>query len=457
MAMIAMGSALGTGLFLGSGAAIAAAGPAVIISFAVGSAIAIVIAFAMGEMASRHPVRGGFGTLASHFLSPFWGYLARWLYWIVTVGVTAAELVACAQYLRYWLPALPLWAGIVGFAALVFTVNVASVGSFGVIEFFLSSLKVIAVIVFIVVGVLLIVVGLPSAPATGVENWWADGGFAPQGITGVWLALALVMFSFGGIELLSISAAEAKDPARSIKTAARSTVIRLSFFYVAAIAIVVALVPWQVAAGSGGDVEHSPFVVAFSEAGVPAAATVTNAVVLVAALSAANANVYAGSRSLHSLASEGFAPRVFSATTRHGVPLLAIIASCVGVAGAVILAVSGVGGVFELLMAVVVFSVVLVWVLILVTYLRYHRVRDGQELLRVPGGPVTVVAGLVGLALVMSTVTVMEHMRVAAAVGVPFVAAVSVAYALVVRQRVSPESIEAAFVEADRARGIGGE
>ncbi len=454
MAMIAMGSALGTGLFLGSGAAMSLAGPAVIVSFAVGSAIAMVIAFAMGEMASRYPVRGGFGTLASRFLSPFWGYLVRWLYWIVTVGVTAAELVACTQYIRYWVPELPLWLGIVGFAALVFTVNVASVGSFGVIEFFLSSLKVIAITVFIALGIVLVTVGLPSASPTGVGNWVADGGFAPHGVSGVWLALAFVMFSFGGIELLSISAAEAKNPARSIKTAARSTVIRLSFFYVAAIAVVLALVPWRVAAGSGEDVEHSPFVMAFGSAGIPGAAAVTNAVVLVAALSAANANVYAGSRSLHSLASEGFAPRLFAATTRRGVPLAAIIGSCVGIASAVVLAVSGVGGVFELLMAVVSFSLILVWVLILVTYLRYHRVRDGGELLRVPGGRVTAVAGLVGLALVFATVTVMPHMQVAALVGVPFVLAVSVAYALVVRYRVDSASIDASFAEAESARGV---
>lgn len=456
MAMIAMGSALGTGLFLGSGAAISLAGPAVIISFAIGSAIAMVIAFAMGEMASRYPVRGGFGTLASRFLSPYWGYLVRWLYWIVTVGVTAAELVACAQYLRYWLPDLPLWVGIAAFAALVLTVNIVSVGSFGVIEFFLSSLKVIAVTVFIVVGALLVLVGLPQAPAVGLANWWAGGSFAPEGAQGVWLSLAFVMFSFGGIELLSISAAEAKDPARSIKTAARSTVIRLSFFYVAAIAIVVALVPWEMAAGAGEDVEHSPFVLAFGRAGIPGAATVTNAVVLIAALSAANANVYAGSRSLHSLASEGFAPRIFASTTGRGVPLLATIASSLGIAGAVILAVSGVGGVFELLMAVVTFSLVLVWLLILVTYVRYHRTRDGQELLRVPGGVVTAIAGIAGLAVVVSTIVEIDRMQIAAAVGIPFVALVSLGYALVVRPRVDRGSIDASFAEAERARGSAG-
>ena len=165
MAMIAMGSALGTGLFLGSGEAIGIAGPAVIVSFAIGALIAATVALAMGEMASRHPVRGGFGTLAAHYLSPFWGYLSRWLYWIVTIAVTGAELVACAAYLSYWFPAVPIWAGILLFAALIIGINLASVGSFGVIEFALSSIKVVAVLVFILIGAFLVIFGLPSAPS----------------------------------------------------------------------------------------------------------------------------------------------------------------------------------------------------------------------------------------------------------------------------------------------------
>ena len=199
MAMIAMGSALGTGLFLGSGEAIGIAGPAVIISFALGAAIAATIALAMGEMASRHPVRGGFGTLAARFLSPFWGYLSRWLYWIVTVCVTGAELVACAAYLAYWLPGVPIWAGILLFAAVIIAINLASVGSFGIVEFFLSSIKVIAVFVFILIGAVLVFVGLPDAPAPGLSQLTADGGFAPMGWAPVWVALSVVMFSFGGI------------------------------------------------------------------------------------------------------------------------------------------------------------------------------------------------------------------------------------------------------------------
>ncbi|WP_114853899.1 amino acid permease [Brachybacterium sp. YJGR34] len=452
MAMIAMGSALGTGLFLGSGEAIGIAGPAVIVSFALGAMIAATIALAMGEMASRHPVRGGFGTLAARYLSPYWGYLSRWLYWIVTVCVTGAELVACAAYLAYWFPAVPLWAGILLFAVVIAAINVTSVRSFGVIEFFLSSIKVIAVFVFILVGALLVIFGLPGQPAAGFGEMVADGGFAPMGWAAVWVALSVVMFSFGGIELLSITAAEAKDPARSIRTAARTTIVRLSFFYVLSIGVVLCLVPWREAASTGEDVATSPFVMVFDRVGIPGAAHITNLLVLIAALSAANANLYAGSRILHSLASDGLAPRIAAYTTARKVPVAGIALSSVGLLGAAILAFSGVGGVFGYMMSLVVFSVILVWVLILVTYIAFRRRGDTGATFRMPGGSVTAGVGLIGLLSVLATVTVSSSMQIAAMVGVPAVLLATLLYVVVLRHRIDPRHIEEAFEEAEEMR-----
>ncbi|MGP5640505.1 Phenylalanine-specific permease [Corynebacterium xerosis] len=452
MAMIAMGSALGTGLFLGSGEAIGIAGPAVIISFALGSLIAASVALAMGEMASRHPVRGGFGTLAARYLSPFWGYLTRWLYWIVTVCVTGAELVACAAYLAYWVPAIPIWAGILLFAAVIIAINMASVGSFGVVEFFLSSIKVIAVVVFILIGAILVLFGMPGQPAAGFVELTAEGGFTPMGWSGVWVALSVVMFSFGGIELLSITAAEAKDPARSIRTAARTTVVRLAFFYVLCIGIVVCLVPWQQAAGTGEDVATSPFVMVFDRIGIPGAAHVTNLLVLIAALSAANANLYAGSRMLHSLASDGLAPRIAAITTRRKVPIVGIACSSLGILGAGVLAFSEVGGVFGYMMSLVVFAVILVWALILVTYLRFRSLKVEGATFRMPGGMVSAVLGLIGLAAVLATVAVRPSMQIAAMVGVPAVLVAIILYVAVARRRIDPADIEEAFEEAESMR-----
>lgn len=456
MAMIAMGSALGTGLFLGSGAAIGVAGPAVIICFALGSFIAGCIALSMGEMASRHPVRGGFGTLAARFLSPYWGYLARWLYWIVTVAVTGTELVACATYLRYWAPGVPLWAGVLLFALVILGINLGSVGSFGTVEFVLSSIKVIAVVVFILVGLFLVLVGLPSAPAPGLANLTADGGFAPNGWGAVWIAMSIVMFSFGGVELLSVTAAEAKDPATSIRTAARTTVIRLAFFYVLAVGVVVALVPWREASGTGEDVTASPFVLVFDRIGVPGAASITNVVVLIAALSAANANLYAGSRMLQSLAVDRLAPRSLARLSRRQVPVRGILVSSLGIVLAAVLAFTGVAGVFGYMMSLVVFSVLLVWALILVTYLVYWRRRDGQETFRSPGGPVTATLGLIGVVGVFATVAVVPDMQLAALVGVPAVALATVLYLLVVRRNLDAAGIDEAFAEADRIRTVSG-
>lgn len=260
MTMIVMGSALGTGLFLGSGRAIAMAGPAVILAYAIGSALASVIGAATGEMAVRYPVRGGFGAIATRYLGPYAGFLTRLAYWTATVVITGVELVSVATYLNYWWPQLPLWAGIAVFGVAIIILNITSVKSFGALEFFLSSIKVISVIAFILVGLCLVFFGLPSHAAVGTANLVNDGGFMPHGFGAVWLSLAVVMFSFGGIEMISISAAEAKDPARSVRSSAKAMMIRLATFYVLALFIVVSIIPWRSAGELGEKVETSPFV-----------------------------------------------------------------------------------------------------------------------------------------------------------------------------------------------------
>jgi L-asparagine transporter-like permease len=424
----------------------------VIIAFALGSLIAASIALAMGEMASRHPVSGGFGTLAARYLSPFWGYLSRWMYWIVTVGVTGTELVACASYLSYWFPAIPMGVGIVVFAAVILLVNVTTVGSFGIVEFFLSSIKVFAIFAFILVGIVLVFFGLPDTPAAGVSLLTADGGFLPTGWNGVWLALSVVMFSFGGIELLSITAAEAKDPARSIRSAARTTMVRLALFYVACITIVVCLVPWRQASSTGEEVATSPFVLVFDAVGIPAAAHLTNLLVLVAALSAANANLYAGSRMLHSLSLDRMAPRFLSRLSVRRVPVRGIAVSSVGIVVAAVLAFSGIGGLFGYLMSLVVFAVLAVWALILCTYLVFRGRGIRGASFRMPGGRVTAVLGLIGIVATLATIAVRQEMQMAALVGVPALALATLIYFLAVRRRLDHSRNDVAFLEAERIR-----
>lgn len=446
LTMIALGLAVGTGLFLGSGSAIAIAGPAVIVSYAIGSLIAAIIGACAGEMAVRYPVRGGFGTIAGKFLSPYAGYLTRWAYWMTTVTLTGAEVVAVGQYMAYWYPQVPLWiwALIAGLAILV--LNMTSVKAFGAIEFILSSIKVSAVILFIIFGLALVFLGLPGQGASGVANLTNDGGFVPNGPASIWLALAVVMFSFGGIELISISAAEAKDPVRSVRSAAKAMMWRLSGFYVLSLFIVVALIPWRSASQLGGEIEGSPFVTVFTGLGIPYIGGITNFIILTAALSGANAALYAATRLLHSLAHEKMAPQSLAATSKQGIPLRALLISSLGAVIAIVMAISGIGNIFSYLMALVTVSVLLVWTMILLSYLAYKRAEGDASPFRVFGGQITAVVGLIGvLATFLAMFFVSNSMMTSVLVGLGFFALISLIY-LTVRDKIS--SPDQAFQEA---------
>ncbi|WP_260983856.1 amino acid permease [Rothia kristinae] len=449
MTMIALGSALGTGLFLGSGAAIAIAGPAVIVSYAIGSLIAAIIASAAGEMAVRFPVRGGFGSMAARYLGPFGGFISRWSYWATTVLVAGAELVAVATYLKFWWPELPLWVGIVVFGAIVLGLNAFSVKSFGSVEFILSGIKVLAVIAFIIIGLIIVFFGLPSHPAEGLHRLTEGGGFLPNGPASIWLAMAVVMFSFGGIELVSISAAEAKDPVRSVRSAAKATVWRLSTFYVLSLFVVMCLMSSETLTQEEG-LSSSPFVRVFSDVGIPAAAAVINFIVLVAALSAANANVYAGTRLMHSLSYEGMAPRRLRATTARGIPAGALAVSSLGILLVVVLALFT-ESVFQIMMSMITTLVLVVWGLILVSYISYRR-RDGAaDQFRLLGGPAMAGVGILGLVAVFVAVFSSAAMVVPGLVAVAFFAVLVVVYFAAVRHHAQLD--ESAFQEAHDATG----
>ena len=397
LTMIALGLAVGTGLFLGSGAAISIAGPAVIVSYAIGSLIAAIIGACAGEMAVRYPVRGGFGTIAGKFLSPYAGYLTRWAYWMTTVTLAGAEVVAVGAYMAYWYPNVPLWIWVLLAGGAIFVLNLTSVKSFGLVEFFLSSIKVSAVILFIIFGLALVFFGLPGQEATGVANLTAHNGFMPNGLSSIWIALAVVMFSFGGIELISISAAEAKDPVRSVRSSAKAMMWRLATFYVLSLFIVVAIIPWTSAASLGKEIEGSPFVMVFTELGIPYIGGITNFILMTAALSGANAALYAATRLLHSLGHEGMAPKILSRTNPSGIPALALTVSSLGAVVAMIMAISGVGGIFGYMMALVTVCVLVVWSMILLSYMAYKKAEGNSSPFRVFGGSATAGLGLAGV------------------------------------------------------------
>lgn len=430
MTMISMGLAVGTGLFLGSGAAIKIAGPATIISYAIGAFIAAIIAACAGEMAVRHPVPGGFGTIATRYLSPYAGYIGRWAYWAATVPLAGAELVASGHYISYWFPDIPLWASVTFFGVMILGLNIVSVKSFGATEFLLSSIKVIAVILFIVIGLALVIFGLPGTAATGAHNLFDDGGFLPNGPASIWISLAVVMFSFGGIEMVSISAAEAKNPARSVRTSVKAMVWRLSSFYVLSILVILCLIPWKAAAQlTGEDLTASPFVLVFAQMGIPAVADITNFVVLIAALSGANASLYAATRLLHALAGDRMAPKVAARTSKTGIPVVALLVSSLGVVVAVFMALAEVGNIFTILMALVTLCIIVVWAMILLTYIFFKKAQPNTAGFQVLGGRITAGIGLAGvLATLVAMFFVDSSMTRSALVGLGFFAFISIIF-----------------------------
>ena len=429
LTMIAMGLALGTGLFLGSSSAIKIAGPGAIISYAIGSTIAAIIAACAGEMSVRHPVQGGFGTIASRYLNPFSGYITRWAYWATTVPLDGAELVAVGHYLAFWFPQIPLWASVTFFGLLILTLNLVSVKSFGALEFLLSSIKVSAVIVFMIIGILLVFVGLPNHEATGVQNLVNDGGFLPNGPASIWISMAVVMFSFGGVEMISLSAAEAKDPAHSVASSVKAMIWRLSTFYVVSMAIILCLIPWQSAA-QNSDLTESPFVMVFSEMGIPFAADIMNFVVLVAALSGANASLYAATRLIHALGADRMAPAVAARTSSRGVPTVALLISFTGVVVATVMAVAKIGDIFALLMALVTLCILVVWIMILSTYQAYKKDQGNASSFTVLGGRITAALALAGVLATLVALFFLDGSGVQQSimVGIAFFLLISIGY-----------------------------
>ncbi|MEW1699650.1 amino acid permease [Streptomyces sp. NPDC093249] len=437
--MIGLGSALGTGLFLGSGSAMSVAGPAVIVSYAIGAVLVAIIAVLLGEMSAAHPVQGSFGAVAHRYLGSWAGFLSRWLYWFSAVVVIGTEVVASALYIRWWWPDVPMSLAILAVAAIVLAVNVISVKSFGTTEFWLSTVKVVALCAFILCAALLVFFGLPDTEATGFAHLTDDGGFLPHGAGSIWLAMSVVMFAYAGFEVVAIASAEAADPQRTIRTAMRQLAWRLSFFYLLSITLVLALIPWRRMADGDGSIEASPFVRVFTEVGVPAAATLTNMVVLIAAMSAANAHLYGASRLLHSLGDDGLAPAPMARLNKRGVPAVAIGASTLGIAAAALLAFYDVSGLFGIMMSIAIFAVLLVWLLILASYVAFRRHRDAhpEEFtgFSIRGGDKLAVVAAVGVLAVAATAVKVPDMRQAALIGLAFTLALLVCYALTTRRR----------------------
>src|SRR5215467_5480884 len=302
LTMMAIGGAIGVGLFLGSGVTIRLAGPAVIVSYLLGAGIALIMSYVLTEMAVVHPVAGAFGVFAEKYLNPWAGFSVRATYGIAQIIAIGAEVTAAGIYIAYWFPNVPQWIWVVLVSAALVALNSMQVNRLGEFEYWFAMIKVAAILAFIIVGIALIL-GVGSRGAIGLSNLKQHGGFLPAGWKGVWLSLTITVTSYMGVEIIAVTAGEARRPEVTIPHAMRHIVYRLIGFYVLAIAVMVAMVPWDQSTGSSG-LSGSPFVTAFAAAHIPYAAGVMNFVVLTAALSSVNTNLYLSTRMLFSLGRE---------------------------------------------------------------------------------------------------------------------------------------------------------
>jgi AAT family amino acid transporter len=370
LSMIAIGGAIGVGLFLGSNVTINLAGPSVILTYILGAILALILAYSLAEMAVVHPVAGSFGIYAERYLNRWSGFTVRATYGLIQIIAIGAEVTAVAIYFQYWFPNTPQWLWVAVVSLGVVGINAAHVGNFGEFEYWFSLVKVVAIIVFIVVGIALIT-GLSPRPAIGFRNLTAYGGFLPHGFRGMWLAFTLTMASYMGVEVVAVTAGEARRPEEAIPRAMRTMVFRLILFYVLAITVMVTMTPWNQT--GDGTISGSPFVRAFASIGIPYAALIMNLVVITAALSSANTNLYLSTRMLFSLARGHFAPAGLGRLSANGVPRRALAASSLGMGVAIVLAIYVPKHAFLLMYGSAVAGMYFVWIVILLTHLRFRR------------------------------------------------------------------------------------
>ncbi|MDJ0457098.1 amino acid permease [Arthrobacter sp. NQ7] len=429
LVMIAMGGVIGSGLFLSSGYTISQAGPlGAVLAYLVGAFVVYLVMACLGELAIAYPVSGAFHIYAARSIGPATGFATAWLYWLCWAVAIGSEFTASGLLMQRWFPGVDVWVWCLVFAATLFGLNAVSSKFFGESEFWFAIIKVGAIIGLIVLGGAALM-GFHPLSGSGnhpflFENFTTDGGLFPNGFTGVLVTALAVFYAFSGSELIGVAAGETKDPATSIPKAMRSTVIRLLVFFVGAIAVIAATIPYQEVG-----LDESPFVTVFTATGVPFAADVMNFVIITALLSAGNSGLFSCARMLYSLADEGHAPRALKKLTSRGIPLIALSVSMLGGLASLISSVVAPETVYLVLVSVAGFAVVGVWMSITASHFFHRRafVRNGGDVAtlsyRAPLFPLVPVlaftlctVSLVGIALDPAQVAALYF-------GIPFVAA----------------------------------
>ncbi|MGS1025962.1 amino acid permease [Burkholderia glumae] len=435
---LALGSAIGTGLFYGSASAIQLAGPAVILAYMIGGAAVYMVMRALGEMAVRDPVSGSFGQYATDNLGPFAGFITGWTYTLEMVIVAIADVTAFGIYMGFWFPGVPQWIWVLAIVTILCGLNLCHVKVFGELEFWLSIVKVVAIGAMIAGGVVILLAGMRLSAqhdAPALSNLWSHGGFLPHGVSGLIESLAVVIFAYGGIEVIGMSAGEAKHPERVLPRAINTVPMRILLFYVLTMVVLMSIFPWTGIGRSG-----SPFVTIFSALGVRSAATILNLVVISAAISAINSDIFGAGRMMYGMARQGQASPSFAATSRHGVPYVTVLVMTAALLVGVLLNYLMPKDVFQTVAAIATFATVWVWLMILLSQMAMRRrlTRDEVAALRfrVPLWPVGPALAIAFMLFVVTVIGWFAETRVALYVGLAWLAALGVAWLL--RQRSAP-------------------
>lgn len=416
--LLALGGAVGTGLFLGSAGVLELAGPSMILGYGVVGIIMFLICRYLGEMLVETQAADSFSYFARNYWGEFAGFFAGWNCFLQYVFVGMLELTAAGKFIQFWWPDIPTWTTAMFFFVVINALNFVSVRIYGETEFWLAVVKVGAIVAMIATGGYLLVSGV-AGPSANVSNLWKYGGFMPNGWHGLVMSVAFIAFSFGGLEMLGFTAAEAKDPKRSIPKAINQVLYRILIFYVGSMMILMALMPWTELLASikaGGDTySHSPFVMVFSALGSRFTADVLNFVVLTAALSVYNGMVYCNSRLLYGMAQQGQAPKILGRVSQRGVPYMGILYPATYTALCVVLNYVMPQGAIELLMSLVVAGLVLMWVIIVVTHMKFRATLEAKgkkPTFRAPLSPYSNYVCLLFLALVTLVLYLTPSVRV---------------------------------------------
>ncbi|RSX55198.1 amino acid permease [Bifidobacterium dolichotidis] len=453
--LIALGGAIGTGLFYGSSESISLAGPSILLAYIIGGLAIFMIVRALSEMSVEDPQAGAFSYYASQYWSKRAGFISGWNYWFNYILVSMVELAVVGSFVNYWFPNIPAWVSAVFFLIVITALNLIGVSEFGEAEFWFALIKIIAVIAMIIGGLIIVVCSLHTElgiPAS-FSNWFTiDGGFMPHGLmehsadgrwTGLLMALVVVMFSFGGTELIGITAGETEDPKRTIPKATNGIMWRILVFYVAALGVIMAVVPWDQIDG-----KMSPFVQIFDSVGVRVAAGILNFVCLTAVMSVYNSGLYANSRMLYALAHQGNAPRFLGRTSKRGVPVAGVLTSAVITAFACVVVFLWPDFAFNYLMSIATIAAFINWTMVLITEWKFRRLVEagkgpghlkglkGREAVqaltfRVPGGHISSVCVIAFMCMIVVLMGFSPSYRIALIAGVIWLAVLFGAYACV--------------------------